>query len=117
MAKQKKLVWLGKGILTRGGKVYKNGDIIPDGIDSKEIESLIAKNKVGNPVKAVDISESTALIEAQKNVIKDLQAEIAEYGEIISGMRDRLSEDEETIYNLKKTSQDKEKKPNDSKKG
>lgn len=107
MPKPKKLVWLGKGIFIRGGKVYKNGDIMPDGIDPKELESLKAKGKIGNPVKAVDFSETNALVEAQKKRIKDLESELAENTEIISGMMDQISEKDGIISNLKQTSQGK----------
>jgi hypothetical protein len=83
MAKAK-LVWLGKGVYTRAGKTYRNGDIMPDGIDQKELEGLKKKGKVGNPVKAVDVSETTALVEAQKKRIKELEAEIMEKNSIIA---------------------------------
>lgn len=113
MAKQK-LVWLGKGVFIRGGKVYHNGAVMPDGIDAKELESLKAKGKIGNPVKAVDFSETTALVEAQKKRIKDLESELAEKSGIISTMTDQISERDETISGLEKTSKSKAGKPNAS---
>ena len=59
MAKEK-LVWLGKGVFTRGGKTYKAGDIMPDGIDSKELKSL---KKNGKIVKIEQIFEVVYLME------------------------------------------------------
>ncbi len=79
-----KMVWLGKGVLTRRGRTYKNGDVIPDGIDEKELAGLKKKGYIGNPVKVVDLSEKDALIEAQVVQIKKLQAEILERDVLIT---------------------------------
>lgn len=114
MPKVLKLVWLGKGVFTRDGKTYKNGDIMPDGIDPKELESLKKKGKVGNPVKAVDISETTALVEAQKKLIKELQSDVSGKSEIIVDLENQISEKNQIISNLEQTSQDKAKKSNES---
>lgn len=85
MAKNKaKMVWLGKGVLTRAGKTYKIGDVIPDGIDEKELAGLKKKGLIGNPVKVVDLSEKDALVQTQADQIKKLQAEIVERDAIIA---------------------------------
>jgi hypothetical protein len=91
------LVWLGKGVFTRNGKNYKHGEVLPDGIEPKELASLKKKKLVGNPVKAADVSKNISLIEAQKKVIDELKSEIAGYEErfveqnkIIAGYEEKL---------------------------
>lgn len=107
MAKSKNgLVWLGKGIFTRKGKIYNHGDILPDDIDPKELASLKKKKLIGNPVKVADISKNISLIEAQKKVIEELKAEIADYGEKFNSLLESVAEKDKIIAGYEEKSKD-----------
>jgi hypothetical protein len=83
---KEKLVWLGKGVFTRAGKIYKYGHVIPSNINEKELSSLKKKKLVGNPVKMATISQSNNLLEIQAKKIKELRAELAEKDKLIKDL-------------------------------
>lgn len=95
------LVWLGKGVFTRKGKNYALGDVLPvDDIDSRELTSLKKKGLVGNPVDAVNASLDSSLVENQKKVIKELEAQLADCKEELKSAIELIVEKDDIIADL-----------------
>lgn len=98
--------WLGPGVFTFGDKDYKVGDEMPKGVDSKTLDALTRKGKVGEMVQAAPaapdnrLDDALARAVAAEGQVADLQARVTTLTEENNDLATQLVQAQATISDM-----------------
>lgn len=94
MAKNDKLYWRGKGVITIGGKAYGAGNKLPPGeLDPDRVKELTAAGQIGDKVTPIHI-DTTGQLDALTQANAELQTRVGDLENEVADSGKRLVEAE-----------------------